>query len=800
MASKQTRKTRSKPAKKRPGARRGTPKKPRKKARKKTQHHSYLRRLLGFSFRYLLLPGLFIIGIGVFVLDNVVRTKFSGSKWTLPTHVYSRTLDLYAGLEITKENLIWELDQLGYRRVQTVSRPGQYAVGSWAIELQSRPFVFLDGDKPSQQARLTFNDGQLISLANDQGKSLPLLRLEPVKIGGIYPERAEDRILVRLEDLPPYLADAIVAVEDRHFYQHHGISLTGIARAMWVNLRKGKFAQGGSTITQQLVKNFYLTRERSLSRKALEAMMAVLLELHYSKAEILEAYINEIYLGQSGKRAIHGFGIASEYYFRQPLAELDVHQVALLVALTKGASYYNPRKNPMRATTRRNVVLRLLKEQEIITADIARQASAKKLDVTKTPGTNTNKYPDYLDLVKRHLREDYDDEDLSQEGLRIFTYFDPQIQREVENRLSHRLTRIETQRKLDKNSLEAASLVVRVGSGEILALAGSRERRFAGFNRALDARRMIGSTIKPAVYLAALERPQQFTLGSMIEDGPISVEARKDEMWTPRNFDRISHGPVPLYAALGNSYNQATARLGLNVGLSEVADVIRRLGFQGTIPEVPALLLGGIAMTPYEVASLYHTIASEGFYTPLRAINAVYSADNRALNRYPFKVEQRFSATSIHLLHYALQVVMREGTGRSAYVQLPEALVLAGKTGTSNDQRDSWFSGFSGNYLTVVWMGRDDNGPTPITGSSGALQGWSDIMSGLDNQSIPFTPPEGITYSWYDPETGLASEEHCTKARYLPFITGSEPRGKTPCQGKFESDVVDWLRRWLPLN
>ena len=791
MAQKKAPKGRKAPAKKRSTG---------KRSPKKNQHRSWLRRAFRFSFRYLLLPILIVTAITLFILDGVVRAKFSGTKWTLPTHVYSRTLDIYAGLEINRENIIWELEQLGYRRVSTPSRPGQYAASSRSIELHTRPFVFLDGDKSSQRARLNFNGNAISALSDVRGKALPLLRLEPIKIGGIYPERAEDRILVRLEELPPYLADAIVAVEDRNFYQHHGISLKAITRAMWVNLRKGGFAQGGSTITQQLVKNFYLTQERTLIRKAREAVMAILLELHYSKAEILEAYINEIYLGQSGKRSINGFGIASEYYFRQPLNELDVHQVALLVALAKGASHYNPRKNPKRATTRRNVVLKLLNDQDIIDEDATKQAVAKGLDVTETPGLTTNKYPDYLDLVKRQLREDYDDDDLSQEGLRIFTYFDPQIQREVESSLSNRLARIETQRALEKNTLEAASLVVRVGSGEVLALAGGRERRFAGFNRALDARRMIGSTIKPAVYLAALEHPEQFTLGSLIEDGPISVKARKGEMWTPRNFDRTSHGPVTLYTALGNSYNQATARLGLEVGVPQVADVVRRLGYEGYMAEVPALLLGGIAMTPYEVAGIYHTIAAEGFYTPLRAINAVYSADNEPLNRYPFKVDQRFSPTSMHLLHYALQVVMREGTGRSAYAQLPEPLVLGGKTGTSNDQRDSWFSGFSGNYLTVVWMGRDDNGPTLITGGSGALQAWSEIMSGLDNQSIPFARPEGVTYAWHDPVTGLGSEQHCNGSRYVPFATGSEPVEYASCQRNFESDVVDWVRRWLKLN
>jgi penicillin-binding protein 1B len=597
--------------------------------------------------------------------------------------------------------------------------------------------------------------------------------------------------------LPPYLADALIATEDRDFYSHHGVSPRAILRAVWANLRAGGIAQGGSTLTQQLVKNLYLSQNRTLARKVIEAVMAILLELHYSKEDILEAYLNEIHLGQAGNRAIHGFGLASEFYFRQPLSELDLHQVALLVALAKGASYYNPRRQPERALARRNLVLAQLAEEGVIDAERARVAARQPLDVTAAPG-GINQYPDYMDLVRRRLQEDYNASDLTANGLRIFTYFDPQAQRQLEAAIADTLRRIEAERKLTPGQIQAAAVVVGVGTGEVLALAGSRSGQVVGFNRALDARRTIGSTAKPAVYLAALEQPERYTLGTLVDDAPLSIVSG-GKPWSPENFDHKSHGPVPIYVALSRSYNQATARLGLEVGVDRVADVVRRLGYAGPLLKVPALLLGGISMTPFELAGMYHTIAADGFHTDLRAIASVSGADREILSRYPFAVEQRFAAESMHLLHYALRQVMTEGTGANAYRQLPAGLKVAGKTGTSNDQRDSWFAGFSGNHLVVVWLGHDDNSRTPLTGASGALRVWSAIMAGLDNRPLPETHPEEITYAWYDPGTGGGSGEGCANARLLPYISGSEPEGRG-CLGGVPGQVLDRVRGWLGID
>ncbi|TNF03229.1 MAG: penicillin-binding protein 1B [Gammaproteobacteria bacterium] len=768
-------------------------------ARKSRKKKSRSRRGSSSGRRWLwrfLLVTLVVSVLALLVLDAVVYQKFSGKKWSLPSHVYSRALELYQGQSLGREQLQWELGNLGYHRVSAAKNPGEYSVSSNRVELYSRGFEFWDGSEPARLMRVAFQGDSVHGLTDSRGALLPLARLEPMVIGGIYPSHKEDRELVKLEQLPPSLADGLVAVEDQGFYQHHGLSFRGVARAMVANLKEGRLAQGGSTLTQQLVKNFYLNQRRTLSRKLLEALMAVMLEIHFSKQEILETYINEVYLGQAGDRAVHGFGLASRHYFQRSVEELELHQVALLIGMVKGASYYNPWRQPERALKRRNLVLTLMSEQGVIAPDVSRLAQQKPLDVLPQQQGRGGRwqYPAFLDLVKRRLREQYDEADLQTEGLRIFTRFDPQVQRKLESRVANRIDNLEQGYRIEAGKLQGAAVVVRVGSGEVVAMAGDRQAGYAGFNRALDAKRQIGSTVKPAVYLAALERPSQYTLATLIDDSPIAVEAADGDVWEPRNFGRESHGPVPLYEALGQSYNQAAARLGLELGVDKVVDSVKRLGYEGHLPALPSLMLGAVSMSPVEVAQLYHTIAANGFYTPLRAIDSVFTSANTPLQRYPFESEQRFDPRAMHLLHYAMQVVLREGTGKSAYRRLPESLVLAGKTGTTNDQRDSWFAGFSGNYLSVVWLGRDDNGKTPLTGGTGALQLWTDIMASLDNRSMVFNQPDGVSYYWVEPDSGLLSREGCAGARYLPFIDGSEPRQQSSCRPDTLEGVIDWFK------
>jgi len=735
-----------------------------------------------------------LAGVAVY-LDAVVQEKFSGKRWTIPATVYARPLELFVGQKLAKDDFLTELDALGYRREKAVSGPGSMSVAASTVEMHTRGFRFYEGVEESQRIRVRFSGDFVAGLTRANGDELPVARLEPVTIGGLYPAHNEDRILIQLDQAPPYLVETLVAVEDREFFDHFGVSPKSIARAVWVNLTAGEVRQGGSTLTQQLVKNFYLTNERSLSRKATEAMMAVLLELHYDKNEILEAYLNEVFLGQDGRRAIHGFGLASQYFFGRPLAELKVQHIALLVGMVKGPTYYNPRRHPERALERRNLILDLLAEQQVLTSEEAEAARKAPLGVTQRGSLADSSYPAFLDLVKRQLREDYRDEDLTEEGLRVFTSFDPILQMKAERAMS------ETLKRLGKaaEGVEGAMLVTNPETGELQAMLGGRQPGFAGFNRALDASRPIGSLIKPAIYLAALEKPSQYTLTSLLEDEPFSVKGADGQVWKPQNYGRTAHGTVYLYQALANSYNLSTARLGLDLGVPHVLKTLERLGASPDWPAYPSMLLGAGGLRPIEVADMYQTLANGGFNTPLRGIRSVLAADGEPLSRYPFKIEQRFDAGAIYLTQYAMQRAMREGTGRSAYNHVPKSLTLAGKTGTTNDSRDSWFAGFSQDLLAVVWLGRDDNGKTSLTGATGALQVWADFMRRADPLPLQASLPENVEMAWVDARTGEGTLENCPDAVQIPYIRGSEPAPGPGCgiQAPAES-VMDWVRGWLP--
>lgn len=753
--------------------------------------------LLGWVVK-LGLVGLVVLAGFAIYLDAVVQEKFSGKRWTVPAKVYARPLELFVGQKLTKTDFLTELDALGYRRESAASGPGAAAVAGNDVQLHTRGFQFYEGTEPARRINVRFSGAYVAGLSQGAGGNLAVARLEPLLVGGLYPAHHEDRILLKLDQVPPYLVETLVAIEDREFFNHYGVSLKSIARAFWINATAGQLRQGGSTLTQQLVKNFYLTNERSLTRKATEAMMALLLELHYDKNEILEAYLNEVFLGQDGQRAVHGFGLASQYLFSQPLAELKLHQVALMVGMVKGPSYYNPRRFPERALERRNLVLDVLAEQGVVPADQVAAAKLKPLGVTQRGSLADSSFPGFLDLVKRQLREDYREEDLTEEGLRIFTSFDPILQMKAEAALSETLKRLSAGRGKGIDEVEAAMLVTSPESGEVQALIGSRQPRFAGFNRALDAVRPIGSLIKPAVYLAALERPSQYTLTSWLSDTAFSVKGQDGQVWKPQNYDRQAHGNVFLYQALANSYNLSTAKLGLALGVPTVLKTLERLGVSREFPAYPSMLLGAGSLTPLEVAGMYQTLANGGFNTPLRGIRSVLTAEGEPLKRYPFHIQQRFDPGAIYLVQNAMQRVMREGTGRSVYSQLPASLNLAGKTGTSNDSRDSWFAGFSQDLLTVVWLGRDDNGKTPLTGATGALQVWTGFMRKADPLPLDMPLPDNVIMAWIDPRTGEGSDASCPQARQMPYIRGSEPAPGSTCGAPAPAaEVMDWVRGWL---
>jgi penicillin-binding protein 1B len=705
----------------------------------------------------------------------------------VPAKVYARPLELFVGARLSPDDLAYELSVLGYRKVSRATQPGQVARNGGRFDLYTRGFSFPNEREPARRVAMGFSGGRVSSLEAG-GRDLDLMRLDPVQIGGIYPSHGEDRILVRLQDVPETLTGALLAVEDQGFYDHWGFSITGIARAAFSNLRSGQVVAGGSTITQQLVKNYYLTPERTITRKLRELVMAVLLELHYDKDQILESYLNEVYLGQEGPRAIHGFALAARHYFDTPLEQLGLHQQALLVGMIKGPSLYNPLRNPERATKRRNLVLNLMVEQGVISPEHATVARAMPLDLNSKRSVRDS-FPAFLDLVRRQLRVEYREEDLTTLGLSIFTSFDPILQRKLERSTTRVMDQIDA-----GGELESASVVTRFDNGEVAALVGGRRVRYAGFNRALDARRPAGSLLKPAVYLAALEQPQRYSLASVLSDRPVSVAGPNGQVWEPRNFDRQPHGDVLLHRALASSYNLATARLGMNLGLDNVVDMLRRLGIDGPIPEVPSLTLGAGEYSPMAMAAMYQSIATGGFRLPLKSIRDIVDANGEPLKRYPLAYDRTVSLQAVHLLHYALRAVVREGTGRGVYRYLPDDFAVAGKTGTTNDGRDSWYAGFSGDLLTVTWIGRDDNGGTGLTGSTGALKVWADFMSGAAQRPLAYRMPDGIQTQYIDNSNGYLTGEGCPNSRMLPFITGSEPRQRTNCQPR-RSTVKDWFQK-----
>lgn len=745
--------------------------------RSKGQSQSLTARLFAvlfspLSFKLLLL-GLLALLLFTAYLDARIRQSFEGNKWQVPARVYARPLELFVGLEKSREEVLGELNDLGYVS-GSVSRPGSFLLQSNTIVLHSRGFQFWDSKEPSSQLRLVFAGGRIEKLTDLQGGEVPLARLEPIEIGAIYPSHKEDRILLKLEDLPPLLLAALVAVEDHRFYEHSGVSFKAIARAALANVRSGAYVQGGSTLTQQLVKNYYLTRERSLRRKFTEAIMSLLLEFHYEKEEILEAYTNEVYLGQSGARAIHGFGLGAQYYFNRPLHELSIEQLTLLIAVIRGPAFYDPWRYPERALERRNRILDTLLQASVLSIEEVERAKQQGLNLG---GESKSRFafPAFLDVVKRQLKVHYPQEVLVSEGLKIFTSLDPSAQRSAEQAVARQLQR------LASDELQAAVVITEPSTGELRALVGGRQAGFAGFNRALDTQRSIGSVIKPFVYLSALLKPDRYTLATLIDDAPITIELEDGDRWSPRNFDRQSHGEVPLIFALANSYNQATARLGMELGIDKIVDNIERTDLGVEINRVPSLLIGTTQFSPMQVTQLYQSLSSGGYAIPIRAIRSVLDAEGNAVQRFPYEIKQIYDERAIYLLHTAMQAVVREGSGRAAQSVLGEHFRFAGKTGTSGQGRDAWFAGFSGDLLAVVWTGFDDNRSSQLTGSKAALPIWADIMLQQSRQSMLDVQPPGVSFDWVDRDTGAKSKARCERVINLPFIDGTQPVGRARC-------------------
>jgi penicillin-binding protein 1B len=732
----------------------------------------------------------------VMYLDGIVTKQFEGRRWTLPAQVYAAPLELYVGLALNGSDLEHELQRLQYRRVDKLEHPGTYRLQSTRLDIALRPARFADETRPASILSVVSSDKGIESLRDSDGKDVPIARLEPLLIGSIFPIHGEDRIVVTPQEVPALLPQALTTVEDRKFYTHHGVDPVGIARAMWVNMRAGQMEQGGSTLTQQLVKSYFLDSRRTLGRKVREAIMAMSLDAHFSKADLMNAYINEIFLGQDGDRAIHGFGLASRFYFGKPLSELDLSEVALLVAIVRGPTYYDPRRHADRVRARRDMVLKLMADRGIVKADDALAAEKKPLGVTSR--ASGAYYPAYLDFVRRTLRRDYHEQDLTEAGLRIYTSLEPRAQDEAERALERELARLDQKKKYPDAKLEGAVVVTSPQSGEVIAIVGSRNVGYDGFNRALDARRAMGSLVKPFVYLTALETGR-YNAATVVQDQPVAIKLVNGTVWKPENFERNFNGPVPLVRALAESLNLATVGVGMDVGLPKISETLGRFGLERPPALVPSMLLGAIDVTPMEVSQLYNGLANGGFRSSLRAVRAVISADSKPLKAFPLEVTPVASPDVVYEVDRMMEQVMEKGTGRGARAILPANLVVAGKSGTSSDYHDNWFAGFSGSHLAVVWVGYDDNLPTGFTGSLGALPVWARLMAGLGTTSWDAPMPESLAETWIDFNTGQRVDKECSDKNSVPIAVpvGTELPLKPDCgPGKMQS-IVERAGEWI---
>ncbi len=711
-------------------------------------------------------------------LNHQVGQRFGQLQWQLPTRVYARPLVLYPGLALDAATLKTELDAAAYADDGAAERPGKYLREGNTWRIASRGFNDVDGPAPPTRIEVRLSGGRVASVTDLVGeRQVRGAKLDPARIATLYGQMQEERRLVRIEEVPELLVTGLQAVEDRDFARHHGIDVSGMLRALFVNVRSGEARQGASTLTQQLARSGLLGigREQTWTRKFNEILYAMLIDARYDKRTILESYFNQVYLGQRGAQAIRGVAAASEFWFGRDLADLTTEQVALLIAIVRGPSYYDPRRNPERATERRNMVLGKMLDTGLIDRAAHDAAIKAPLGITPQPGSRpANRFPSYVDVVRRQLQSDYPAELLQGAGLSVMTGMSPSAQAYAEGAVTS------TMKALGKRKvpLQAGAVLTDTHTGDVMAVIGSREFAEPGFNRAVEAKRPVGSLLKPFVYMLALAQPGRWSLASWVDDSPIAVRLDRRKSWTPGNSDGRSHGNVRLIDALAQSYNQATVRLGMQLDLLQLAGVIRELTGLQVAPN-PSLILGATDQSPYAMAQLYQFLASGGKKQALHAVRGVLDHNGKALKRYDAAAMQASpeDASVVALVTLALQHAVSNGTGRQLVSDGLGKLTPAGKTGTSNDSRDSWFAGWTGDHLAVIWVGNDQNQSTGLYGATGAMRVWSGIFKRLPTSPLTVRDDVGLDWQWVAGNT--STDASCPGARRFAFLRGYAP----PFQG-----------------
>ena len=729
-----------------------------------------------------------LIGIGLavgfvvpytLVLDHRVKTRVTEIDFTQPTRVYARPQLLEAGVPMDPAALKLELGMAGYAEAASTARvPGTWSADGDTLVIASRGYVDPVGGELPRRVRVKLGSGTIQSVFDlTANKPLHKTHLDPARIATLYGAEQEERIILPLSEMPPLLVQGVQAVEDRDFKNNHGIDLSSIARAALADLRAGHVVQGGSTITQQLVRNLFLHRNQTIVRKFNEALLSILLDAHFSKGQILNAYCNEVFLGQQGNQAVRGFAAASWYYFGRPLQTLRPQEIALLVGMVRGPSYYDPRRNPGRALARRNVALDAFRATGLLNDAQWQVARSSGLDVTRNPQLVVDRFPAFMEVVREQIARDFSEQQLRSGGLSVYTTLDPAAQVYAEQSLDEALKGLG--KRGDK--LEGAVVVVEPSTGDVLAMVGGRESDLHGFNRAYDARRPVGSSLKPFYYLMALTNPSRWNVASLLDDAPISLKLPNGKLWTPHNDDNQSHGEVPMVEALAKSYNLASVHLGLQLGVDRVAAFLRSFGLEG-VQANPSLLLGAVDVSPFQLAQLYEFFADDGHALPLLTLRGVLDGRGHVLKRYAVQPGRGEYQQAGRLVRWMMQQVTQYGTA-AAIGDDPKLadLHVAGKTGTSDHQRDSWFSGFTGDRLAVAWMGRDDNKPTHLWGATGALKVWMKLFEKMPSTPLTTSFGDGIQYAWIDPSTGQGTLPQCDGARQYPFVDGYAPQVQNHC-------------------
>jgi len=734
---------------------------------------TWLKRIVILCLKLLLILATVMAGYGIY-LDGKIDQKFSYDHWKIPAKVYAQSLSLQPKQHIARNQVIDELALLNYRRVSNPSLIGEYSVSATKIDIYRRGFEYIDGSYPPSRVMLQFDGNFLKSIVEygAKGQSLDKFNLEPKLLKRLTGTNKEDRLFVPREQIPELLVATLIHVEDRNFYQHRGIAPLSILRALIANVKAGRTVQGGSTLTQQLVKNVFLTREKSLWRKVKEAYYSILIEIKYSKDQLLEIYFNEVFLGQNGTLSVNGFGLASQFYFSRPLNELTADQVALMVAMIKGPSYYSPTRHPKRALQRRDLILRQMLSQALISSSQYKAAAKRPIIIKRGIGSE-GQYHGFMSLVRSELRSRFTRDFSASTGISIFTTIDSSAQRFAQQSLTERVKALEKSTKT--NNLEGSVIVANYRSGEIKALVEGKNANYAGFNRAINAKRPIGSLIKPFILATALENGAKYTLGTQLADKPFSLTDDDGKVWTPLNYDKEFRGQANILDSLTYSYNIPMVNLGLDIGLENISDTLTRAGWNNEFQLLPSMLLGAIETSPWQVTQLYQSLANDGETKTLHTVVAVTDNDDQTFFGYHHLPVQAISTNAAYLTKYAMTHVTKKGTAKALRWQ-NQGKLLAGKTGTTDDLRDSWYAGFDNNETTVVWLGRDDNKSTGLTGSSGALNVYSDFVNSRGGVSLSLARPEGISTGYVDKISGVAVAQDCNETIAIPVLALMWPK------------------------